>query len=42
LPVYGEHRGRALIALADVWFNLTTLARLIQEASRTASTQATL
>lgn len=42
LPVYGEQRGRALIALADVWLNLTTLARLIQEASRATSTQVTL
>ena len=33
LPVYGEHRGRALTALADVWLNLTTLARLVREAT---------
>jgi hypothetical protein len=33
LPVYGELRGRACIALADVWRNLTTLARLVREAS---------
>jgi hypothetical protein len=33
LPVYGRPRGRALIALADVWINLTSLARLVQEAT---------
>jgi hypothetical protein len=33
LPVYGALRGRAFIALADVWRNLTTLARLVREAS---------
>jgi hypothetical protein len=33
LPVYGHSRGRALIALADVWLNLTTLARLVREAT---------
>jgi hypothetical protein len=33
LPVYGELRGKALISLADVWRNLTTLARLVREAS---------
>lgn len=33
LPVYGQPRGRALIALADTWISLTTLARLIREAT---------
>jgi hypothetical protein len=33
LPVYGRPRGRALIAFADVWINLTLLARLIREAT---------
>jgi hypothetical protein len=33
LPVFGEPRARALTALADVWLNLTTLARLVREAT---------
>ena len=33
LPVYGRSRGRALTALADTWVNLTTLARLVREAT---------
>ena len=33
LPVYGEPRSRALTFLADVWRNLTTLARLFREAT---------
>jgi hypothetical protein len=33
LPVYGHLRAQALIFLADVWSNLTTLARLIREAT---------
>jgi len=33
LSVYGQPRGRATIMLADVWVNLTTLARLIREAN---------
>jgi len=33
LPVYGQPRARALIALADTWINLTTLARLVREAT---------
>jgi hypothetical protein len=40
LPVYGQPRGKAFIALADVWLNLTSLARLVREAciaSRTSS-----
>lgn len=39
LPVFGQPRGRALIALADVWLNLTTLARLVREATATAHRQ---
>ena len=33
LPVYGDPRGRATIFQADVWLNLTTLARLVREAT---------
>lgn len=33
LPVYGKPRGRAFVALADVWINLTVLARLVREAT---------
>lgn len=33
LSVYGKPRGKAFIFLADVWRNLTTLARLVREAS---------
>jgi hypothetical protein len=36
LPVFGLLRGRALNFLADVWLNLTTLARLVIEATATA------
>jgi len=36
LPVYGKPRGRAFIALADVWINLTVLARLVREATSAA------
>ena len=36
LPVYGEPRGRALTCLADTWASLTTLARLVREATRAA------
>jgi len=36
MPVYGQPRGRAVIALADTWSNLTTLARLVREATLTA------
>lgn len=39
LPVYGQPRGRTLTALADVWLNLTTLARLVREATAAARTQ---
>lgn len=38
LPVYGQPRARALIALADTWINLTTLARLVREATLAAHT----
>jgi hypothetical protein len=38
LPVYGQPRGSALIALADTWINLSTLARLIKEATFAART----
>jgi hypothetical protein len=38
LPVYGKPRGRAFIALADVWINLTLLARLVREATFAAHT----
>jgi hypothetical protein len=38
LPVYGHLRAQALIFLADVWSNLTTLARLVRET--TAATDA--
>lgn len=37
LSVYGQPRGRALIALADTWISLTTLARLITEATFVAA-----
>ena len=33
LPVYGDPRGKATIFLADVWLNLSTLARLVREAT---------
>lgn len=33
LPVYGDLRGKALTFQADAWLNLTTLARLIREAT---------
>lgn len=33
LPVYGNPRGKALIFQADVWLNLTTMARLVREAT---------
>jgi hypothetical protein len=39
LPVYGQPRGRALTALADTWVNLTTLARLVKEATFASTTQ---
>jgi hypothetical protein len=39
LPVYGQPRGRALLALADAWLNLTTLARLVREATTAACSQ---
>jgi len=33
LPVYGNLRGKALLFQADVWANLTTMARLVREAT---------
>lgn len=33
MPVYGKERVKAVIFQADVWANLTTLARLIREAT---------
>jgi hypothetical protein len=36
LPVYGGLRGKALTFLADTWSTLTTLARLVREATRAA------
>jgi hypothetical protein len=33
LPVYGQPRSRAFICQSDVWLNLTTLARLVREAT---------
>jgi len=33
LPVYGEPRGKALIFQTDAWCNLTTMARLVREAT---------
>jgi hypothetical protein len=41
LPVYGQLRSKATVFLADTWLNLTTLARLVREATlvtRSAST----
>jgi hypothetical protein len=34
LSVHGTPRGKALVFQADVWLNLTTLARLVREATR--------
>jgi hypothetical protein len=33
LSVYGQSRGQATIMLADVWLNLSTLARIVREAT---------
>lgn len=33
MPVYGQPRSKAITFLADVWCNLTTLARLVREAT---------
>jgi hypothetical protein len=38
LPVYGALRGKAFAYLADTWVTLTTLARLVREATLAAST----
>jgi hypothetical protein len=36
LPVFGQPRGQATVMLADLWRNLTTMARLVKEATLTA------
>jgi len=36
LAVYGDLRGKAVIFQADVWLNLTTMARLVREATGAA------
>jgi hypothetical protein len=36
LSVYGTPRSQAIVFQADVWLNLTTLARLVQEATTAA------
>ncbi|MBI2954347.1 MAG: hypothetical protein HYY30_08540 [Chloroflexi bacterium] len=33
MPVFGTPRGQATVLLADVWLNLTTMARLVKEAT---------
>ena len=38
LPVYGGLRGKAFAYLADTWVTLTTLARLVREATLATST----
>jgi hypothetical protein len=38
LPVYGQARSKAILFQADVWLNLTTLARLVREATSAACT----
>ncbi len=37
LPVYGQPRARAIIALADIWISLSTLAHLVTEATCAAA-----
>jgi hypothetical protein len=39
VSVFGEPRNRSLTALADVWLNLTTVARLVREATGASRTQ---
>ena len=39
LPVYGQPRAKALIFQADAWLNLTTMARLVREATLAALTR---
>ncbi|MFP4642323.1 MAG: hypothetical protein ACLFPU_09155 [Dehalococcoidia bacterium] len=36
LPVFGRARSHANIVMADLWLNLTTLARLVKEANTIA------
>jgi len=38
MPVYGKDRVKAIIFQADVWANLTTLARLVHEATTASRT----
>ena len=38
LSVYGAPRSTAFLFLADLWSNLTTLARLVQEATAASTT----
>jgi len=38
MPVYGTPRSKATIFQADVWLNLTTLARLVREATAAGGT----
>jgi hypothetical protein len=38
LPVYGQARSKAILFQADVWLNLTTLARLVREATNATCT----
>jgi hypothetical protein len=33
MPVYGQERSKAITFMADIWCNLTTLARLVREAT---------
>jgi hypothetical protein len=39
VSIYGKPRNRTFTALADVWLNLTTLARLVREATAASRTQ---
>lgn len=39
LPVYDQPQGRAFVALANAWLNLTTLGRLVREATTVACAQ---
>ena len=38
LPIYGDLRGKVFTFQADVWLNLTTLARLVREATAATGT----
>ena len=37
MPVYGWSRVRAMVTVADMWVNLTTMMRLIREATLAAN-----